>query len=75
MFRRQHARARQPAVEGRGRVQPQRDWLGGLYGVAAGQDAFDLVEGGGVAVQVAVLAGDSGGEALRLTLSRDTRTT
>jgi hypothetical protein len=58
-----------------GRVHPQRDWLGGLDGAAGGQDAFDLVEGGGVAVQVAVLAGEAEGVAVRLTFSRDTRAT
>jgi hypothetical protein len=65
--RRSYSRADSPAPTSRPlkgeRVRPQRDWLGGLDGAAGVQDAFDLVEGGGVAVQVAVLAGDTEGEA------------
>jgi hypothetical protein len=69
-------RDRLPGQRELGYLHPQGDRLGCLDDDAAGgQDALDLVEGGGVAVQVAVLAGEAEGVAVRLTFSRDTRAT
>jgi hypothetical protein len=53
-------------------VYSQRDWLGGLDGAADGQNPSISLRVAGVAVQVAVLAGDAEGFAVSFTLSRDT---